>query len=97
MIPKALITAATDPALRPNGLAVYTLLHAHLDYLEYRPIKQAWLARQLQMAAPHLSNAIRALCERGYLERRGNGAGAIARYRIPVSPRRFGAPSEPPG
>lgn len=90
MIPKALLTAATDPELESRDLAVYVFLHAQLDYLSYRRLKQTWLTRQLRMSRTRLSHSISKLLERGYLEldpeqQRGR-RGALSSYRIPFSP-----------
>lgn len=87
MIPKGLLDAATDPELRPSDLALYVFLHAQLDYLTYRPIKQTWITRHLQTSRENLSRGLTRLLERGYLELQGKArAGAIGRYRIPFSP-----------
>lgn len=89
MIPKALLTAATDPELRPGDLAVYVHLHEHLDYLTYRRLKQKWLARVLHLDRSTLSRAMARLLDGGYLElcpEDSGGRGAASRYRIPYSP-----------
>lgn len=87
MIPKALLTAATDPELHPRDLAVYVFLHAQLDYLTYRPLKQTWLVRHLRISRETLSRSLASLLKRGYLERQvRRGRGAISNYRIPFSP-----------
>jgi len=91
MIPKPLLTAATDPRLRPPDLAAYVLLLAHLDYLTYRRLKLRWLAKALQMDPGNLSRTLHRLIDRGYLELSPDDGEASAkrlsaRYRIPFSP-----------
>lgn len=90
MIPEALLTAAIDPELRPRDLSVYVFRHAHLDDIEYRPVKQTWLARVMHWDRPNLTNALHRLVDLGYLELspEGGGRGAPACYRIPLSPTR---------
>ena len=86
MIPKAFLTAALDPDLRPGELRLYIFLHFHLDYVDFRPIKQTWLTRHFHQTRESLSRAINRLCERGYLDRRERTRrGHVHLYRIPFS------------
>lgn len=86
MIPKSLLTAATDPELKPRDLSVYVYLHGQLDYLKHRPIKQTWLGRKLHMKQGNLSQAINRLARLGYLDRGGQDDNHIGLYRLPYSP-----------
>jgi DNA-binding MarR family transcriptional regulator len=86
MIPKAFLTAATDPELRPAELRLYIFLHFHLDYVAFRPVKQTWLTRHLALTRENLSRGISRLCELGYLDRqKQRGRGSVQQYRIPLS------------
>lgn len=87
MIPKALLDCSTDPELRPKDLHVYVFLHAHLGYYDFRPIKHAWLVRKLNQTRENLSRALTRLTANGYLERQKQRGGAVAYYRMPLSPK----------
>lgn len=96
-IPNVVLMAATDRAISQGDLRVYLFLYTQLDVLQYRPIKQTWLARRLQMHATHISRSIGRLLRRGYLEepRHKKKRGPWMRsYRLVLSP--YPIPPEPP-
>lgn len=82
-----ILTAATDPDLRPRDLGVYVLLYAQLDTQTYRPLKQSWLGRQVSMHRVSALRAIARLVNAGYLEL-GPAEGQAHTYRLTVSPPR---------
>ena len=91
MIPKALHSASTDPALHKSALAVYVFLHGHLDYYTFRPLKRAWLGRQMSLHDSYLTKMLQLLVRRGYLERGPKeqdhpGNPGVWTYRICLSP-----------
>lgn len=70
MIPSTLSRAAVDRRLTPQEVRVYTILHEHLTFTEYRPVKRLWLARVSGLR--HKANVTRvlgALVSAGYLRR----------------------------
>jgi predicted DNA-binding transcriptional regulator len=82
MIP-ALRDAKDDEALRGTPLTVYlVLLYDFLDPVEFRPVKQAALASQLKLSERAVRDAVKTLCDRGYLARGDDKPGESRMFRL---------------
>ena len=56
-----------------TALRLFLVLPSILDWQEWRQLRQADLAEELEIAQPHISTALKELLELGILERRGSG------------------------
>jgi hypothetical protein len=77
-----------DPSVGRSAMRVLLELTTILDVVDYRPAPLAAIAAAAGMAEPHVSDALRCLCERGYLlrgQRTGGSGGGAWTYRIPHS------------
>ena len=74
---------ATDPGLSPRDLQVLILVLPELGFDEFRPVKQLWIARQIDKDRSVASRALSHIIRCGYLERRYvAGQGAPCQYRL---------------
>ncbi|MBA2627582.1 MAG: hypothetical protein H0U85_06185 [Gemmatimonadales bacterium] len=64
----AFYQAANDPAIRRRALRVYLALQGELDVMEYRFVKQDYIATATGLRQPEVSLALKELCEAGYLQ-----------------------------
>lgn len=65
----ALRDAAKDTALTVTSYRVLLFLNDHLDVSEGRPVKQGWLASQLNVTDRAVRESLGQLTTRGYLNR----------------------------
>jgi hypothetical protein len=93
MLPILILQAADDDELRDQDRRLLVLLHRHLDYYEYRPLKLSIVRRMLRMRngeplyVTHASSALRRLVKRGYLDRgpRNSFSDRVQTYRLRAS------------
>ena len=64
----ALYQAANDPRIRRRALRVYLALQHELDVMEYRFVKQDYLASVTGLRQSEVSVALHELCDGGYLQ-----------------------------
>lgn len=86
MIPAPLSLAKSDPRLRGAPLAVYVWCLEHLDTLEYRPVKILVLSAGVRIKTNTAVDALRRLCDAGYLSKGVRPKGEARRYRVLASP-----------
>ncbi len=83
MIP-AFTSAIQDRALRGHAREVYFWCHEHLDVIEYRSVKHALVAADMEMKDLAVFRSIELLLKRGYLDR-GPKEGRCWTYRLVYS------------
>ena len=83
-VPQAVRDAATDPRLKPRDLAVLVTIYCELDPIDYRPIKNRWLANRVGMSPRNVIRALDRLTTYRYLRRRAR-PGDLTTYRMVFS------------
>lgn len=86
MIPSSLSIAKADPRLRGAPLAVYVWALENLDTVDYRPVKILALCAALHIEKQTSVDALRRLCEAGYLAKGPRPHGEARHYRLFSSP-----------
>lgn len=66
----ALRDAASDPDLRGSDVRIYLfLINEVLDFYEWRPVKQVYVASKIDIGQTSVSEALQRLVAGGYLQR----------------------------
>ena len=86
MIPAALSQAKADPRLRGAALAAYIFCLEYLDTQEPRTLKIEVLAHAIRCKKMSAVDALRRLCDSGYVARGERPKGEGRRYRLLPAP-----------
>ena len=81
---RALSALATSRAMTRVSPALQVLLFVwpHLDVKEYRPIKQAWVAKHLHGTQQHVSGILGSLVREGFLSAKKDGRLNVYRLNV---------------
>lgn len=85
ILQKVIVDLARDFGLTPTDKVVWVIATDHLELVEFRELKAEVVAAEAKVDKTTAWRSLKALTERGYLERERDRSSGTWRYRVPLA------------